>query len=134
GAWANFIITSGDYFEKETTIYENWVQGKRSVIEDINLVNLNGTYAVKVGGNTYDMKISGETSKPKAEVTSNNNKIGSKINYQNNWVNILLSAPDTTKAEYTRLTAKIPEDAKSFNGKAILGDGSETSFTATRTA
>ncbi|MDX1753367.1 MAG: amidohydrolase family protein [Salinimicrobium sediminis] len=134
GAWANFIITSGDYFDKETTIYENWVQGKRSVIEDIDLVNLNGTYEVKVGGNSYEMKVTGEAGKPKAEVKLNNNKIGSKISYKNNWVNILLSAPDTTKAEYTRLSAKIPEDAKSFSGKAILGDGSETSFTATRTA
>jgi imidazolonepropionase-like amidohydrolase len=134
GAWANFIITSGDYFDKETTIYENWVQGKRSVIEDINLVSLNGTYDMKVGGDTYEVKITGEATKPKAEVKLNNNKIGSKINYKSNWVNILLSAPDTTRAEYTRLSAKIPEDAKSFSGKAILGDGTETTFTATRTA
>ncbi|NJY63274.1 amidohydrolase family protein [Salinimicrobium sp. CDJ15-81-2] len=134
GAWANFIITSGDYFDKETTIYENWVQGERSVIEDIDLVDLKGTYDVKVGGNTYEMKVTGEAGKPKTDVKLNNNKIGSKINYKNNWVNILLSAPDTTKAEYTRLSAKIPEDAKSFSGKAILGDGSETNFTATRTA
>ncbi|WP_029037012.1 amidohydrolase family protein [Salinimicrobium xinjiangense] len=134
GAWANFLITSGDYFDKETTIYENWVQGKRSVIEDINLVSINGTYDVNVAGNTYEVKISGEATKPKAEVKLNNNKIGSKLNYKSNWLNILLSAPDTTKAEYTRLSAKVPEDPKSFSGKAILGDGTETTFTATRTA
>ncbi|NJW51618.1 amidohydrolase family protein [Salinimicrobium oceani] len=134
GAWANFIITSGDYFEKETTIFENWVQGERAVIEDLNLVNLNGTYNVKVGGDTYVVAISGETTQPKAEVKLNNHKIGSKISYKNNWLNMLLSAPDTTKAEYTRLSAKIVEVPKSFGGKAILGDGKETSFTATRTA
>ena len=27
GAYANFLITSGDIFEKKTTVYENWVQG-----------------------------------------------------------------------------------------------------------
>ena len=134
GAWANFIITSGDYFEKETTIYENWVQGKRGVFEDIDLVILNGTYDLKVGGNTYEMKISGEPAKPKADVKTNNSKIGSKINYKNNWVNILLSAPDTTKAEYTRLSARIADNPKTFSGKAILGDGTETTFTATQTA
>jgi imidazolonepropionase-like amidohydrolase len=134
GAWANFIVTSGDYFDKETTIYENWVQGKRAVFEDIDLVNLNGTYDVKVGGNSYTVKISGEPSKPKAEVSTNNNKIGSKINYSNNWVNLLLSSPDTTKAEYTRLSARISGNAKNFSGKAILGDGTPTTFTATRTA
>ncbi|WZL89263.1 amidohydrolase family protein [Salinimicrobium sp. 3283s] len=133
GAWANFIITSGDYFDKETTIYENWVQGKRTVFEDIDLVNLNGTYDVKVGSDTYTVKISGEPSKPKAEVSTNNSKIGSKINYSNNWVNLLLSSPDTTKTEYTRLSARISNNAKTFSGKAILGDGTATSFTATRT-
>ena len=133
GAWANFIITSGDYFNKETTLYENWVQGKRSVIEDMNVVNLKGNYDIAVGGDTYSIKITGEPTKPKTEVKLDNNKIGSKVTYKNNWLNLLLSSPDTTKTEYTRLTAKIPEDAKTFSGKAILGDGTETSFIATRT-
>ncbi len=133
GAWANFIITSGDYFDKETTLYENWVQGKRSVIEDMNVVNLKGNYNIAVGGNTYSVKITGEPTKPKTEVKLNNNKIGSKVIYKNNWLNLLLSSPDTTKVEFTRLSAKIPEDAKNFSGKAILGNGSETVFTATRT-
>jgi imidazolonepropionase-like amidohydrolase len=133
GAWANFIITSGDYFDKETTLYENWVQGERSVIEDMNVVDLKGNYDIAVGGNTYSVKITGEPTKPKTEVKLNNNKIGSKATYKNNWLNLLLSSPDTTNTEYTRLTAKIPEDAKNFSGKAILGDGTATSFIATRT-
>lgn len=133
GAWANFIITSGDYFDKETTLYENWVQGERSVIEDMNVVDLKGNYNIAVGGNNYSLQITGEPTKPKTEVKLNNSKIGSKVTYKNNWLNLLLSSPDTTKAEYTRLSAKIPEDANSFSGKAVLGNGSETVFTATRT-
>ena len=134
GAWANFIISSGDIFDKETTIYENWVQGKKSVIEDMDIVKLNGNYDFKVAGNTYEVKITGEASKPKTEVKLGNNKIGSKATYKNNWLNLLLSSPDTTKTEYTRLIAKIPEEAKSFSGKAILPNGAESSFTAVQTA
>ena len=134
GAWANFIISSGDIFDKETTIYENWVQGKKSIIEDMDIVKLNGNYDFKVAGNTYEVKITGEASKPKTEVKLGNNKIGSKATYKNNWLNLLLSSPDTTKTEYTRLIAKIPEEAKSFSGKAILPNGAETSFTAVQTA
>lgn len=133
GALANFFITSGDYFDKETTLYENWVQGKKAVIEDMDIVNLKGTYDLAAGENTYTMKITGESSKPKAEIKLNNNKIGSKLTYKNNWLNIILTSPDTTKTEYTRLIAKIPEEPKNFSGKAILLDGTETSFTATRT-
>ncbi|GAB2774773.1 amidohydrolase family protein [Salinimicrobium soli] len=133
GAWANFLITSGDVFNKETTIYENWVQGKKSVIEDMSVVNLNGTYDVKLAGDTYKMKISGEPSKPKAEVNLDNKKIGSKVTYSNDWLNVLLSSPDTTKTAYTRLVAKVSAPAETLEGKAILPDGSETSFTANRT-
>ena len=134
GAWANFIISSGDIFDKETTLYENWVQGKKSVIENMDIVKLNGNYDLKVAGNTYEVKITGEASKPKTEIKLGNNKVGSKATYKNNWLNLLLSSADTTKTEYTRLIAKIPEEAKSFSGKAILPNGTETSFTAMQTA
>ncbi|WP_424494475.1 amidohydrolase family protein [Salinimicrobium sp. GXAS 041] len=134
GAWANFIITSGDYFDKETTLYENWVQGRKSVIEDMNTVNLKGTYDVSVAGKTYEMKITGEPAKPSAEITSGDAKIGSEVNYKNNWLNLLLSSPDTTKTAYIRLTARIPQNSQKFHGKAILEDGTQTTFSATRTA
>lgn len=134
GAWANFIITSGDYFDKNSTIYENWVQGEKSVIEDMNVVDLSGTYDLKIGKDTYNLKVSGKPAKPKTEVTLNNQKIGSKVEYKNDWVNLVLSSPDTTKSAYTRIVARIPQDPKTFSGKAVLADGTETSFTAIRTA
>ncbi|HET8753645.1 MAG TPA: amidohydrolase family protein [Salinimicrobium sp.] len=133
GAWANFIITSGDFFDEETTLYENWVQGRREVIEDMNTINLSGTYDLKVDGKSFEMEISGEPAKPKAEIKLSDNKIGSKVTYENDWLTLLLSSPDTTKTEYIRLVSKI-QDPEAFSGKAILADGSESSFTATRTS
>lgn len=134
GAWANFIITSGDFFDKETVLYENWVQGNRNIVEDMNIIDLAGTYNLTVDGRSYELTVSGEAAKPKTEVKLGETKIGSKATYADNWLSLLLSSPDTTKAQYTRLVAKIPEGAKSFSGKAILGDGSETTFSATQTA
>ena len=32
GRYANFLITSGAIFDKETTLYENWVQGTKNII------------------------------------------------------------------------------------------------------
>ena len=134
GAWANFIITSGDFFDKETVLYENWVQGNRTIVEDMNIIDLAGTYNIAVDGKSYELKVTGEASKPKTEVKLGETKIGSKANYADNWLTLLLSSPDTTKTQYTRLVARIPDGAKTFSGKAILGDGSETTFTATQTA
>ena len=134
GAWANFLITSGDIFDQGTTIYENWVQGHKAVIEDMNVVNIGGTYNFKVADNTYEVKFTGDVSKPKAEVKLDNKKIGAVTTYKNNWLNLLLSSPDSSKTEYTRFSAKVPELAKSFSGKAILPNGNETVFTAVQTA
>ena len=32
GSYANFLITSGAIFDAETTLYENWVNGSRTVL------------------------------------------------------------------------------------------------------
>ena len=134
GAWANFIITSGDYFDKGTTIYQNWVQGEKNAIEDMNTVPLNGDYQLDIAGTTYDLEISGQPTDPSVNITTGNQKIGSKVSYENNWLTLLLSSPDTSETKFTRLVAKIQEDSDQFSGKAILGDGSETHFIARRTA
>ncbi|WP_081212433.1 amidohydrolase family protein [Salegentibacter sediminis] len=132
GAWANFIITSGDFFDKETTLFENWVQGKRAVLENMNITNIKGDYELPVDGNSYEVKISGEPAKPKAEVKLGDTKIGSKLSFVDNWMNLLLSSPDTTKTEYIRLVANVPSETDKISGKAILANGKETSFTASR--
>ncbi len=132
GAWANFLITSGDYFDKETTLYENWVQGEKKVLNDMNITNISGKYELSVDGKNYDLNITGETASPKTEVKLGETKIGSKISFKNNWMNLLLSSPDTTKTEFIRLTANIPAKTNVISGKAILPNGKETQFQATK--
>lgn len=132
GAWANFLITSGDYFDKETTLYENWVQGEKKILEDMDVTNITGKYDLKVDGKNYELSITGEPSKPKAEVKMGETKIGSKLSFDNNWMNLLLSSPDTTNTEFIRLSANVPAQTDMISGKAILPNGSETSFTASK--
>jgi hypothetical protein len=63
GAYANFLITSGDIFDKGTTLYENWVRGDQSIINNMNVKDINGDYSFTIAGNTYDVSISGSTGK-----------------------------------------------------------------------
>src|SRR5690606_5270174 len=58
GSQANFLITSGDIFDKETVLYENWVQGQQHIVNNKNLVDIRGDYKLMAGGNTYDLAIS----------------------------------------------------------------------------
>ncbi|GAA0873027.1 amidohydrolase family protein [Gangjinia marincola] len=132
GALANFMITSGDLFEKDTKVYEHWVQGNKTVITDMNAVDLTGKYTLNVQGQQYDLAITGDASKPKAEVTQGDLKLGGKVSLNNDWMNLVMTSADTTKKEFVRLIAKIPANPKNFSGKAVLPNGTETSFTATQ--
>lgn len=134
GAWANFIITSGDYFETETTLFENWIQGERTVLESMDITNINGDYTLKINGEKYALKISGKATEPKSEVKTAESTIGSKLVFKDNWFNLLLSSVDSSKTAFTRLTAKVPNPTNKFTGKAILANGNEVTFTATKKA
>ncbi len=134
GAWANFLITSGDIFEEETVIYENWVQGQKNVLENMNTSNLEGSYKLQVGAEIYDLKVTGKPNSPKAEVKLGDIKVKSNLSYNDTWMQLMISSADSTKTEFTRLVAKVGDDPSQINGSAILSNGKETSFTATKIA
>lgn len=132
GAWANFLITSGDFFDKETVLYENWVLGEKAMLENMDVVDLSGTYTLKVDAKEYELKISGKPTAPKAEVKLGDKKIKSKLSYDDTWMNLILSSPDSTKTEFTRLQAKVTSKSDEFSGNAILNNGTETTFLAVK--
>ena len=134
GAWANFLITSGDIFEEETILFENWVQGQKTVLENMNTANLEGSYKLQIGADNYDLKISGKPNAPKAEVKLGDKKVTSKLTYSDTWMQLMISSADSTKTEFTRLVGKVGDDPKKISGTAVLSNGKETSFTATRIA
>jgi imidazolonepropionase-like amidohydrolase len=127
GAYANFLITSGDIFDEKTTLFENWVQGHKNVIENRNIVDIAGAYAFTLGGEAYEMTLSGESSKLKSEITSNDKKRGSKVSYADDWINIAFTTQDSTKQEFIRIVANVDAN-KNLNGKAIMPNGSEMNF------
>lgn len=129
GAFANFLITKNELFTENTVIYENWVQGHKNVVNDINLLDLNGNYDLTVDRKTYDLSITGEQATPKVQIKLRDIILGSKITYKNNWVSILFTDTDTTTTNYTRIVTAIDKNSKQWSGKAILPNGIETYFT-----
>ncbi|MCB0631945.1 MAG: amidohydrolase family protein [Saprospiraceae bacterium] len=71
GMVANFIITSGNIFDEGTTLYENWIQGKRFKINDMLAPDLNGKYVLAVAGQSYNLEISGKPGRPQAKLMMN---------------------------------------------------------------
>src|SRR5690606_36535139 len=132
GTYANFLITSGDIFDKKTTLYENWVQGQKNTIENRDIVDITGKYEFNLAGETYEMTLSGELSKLKSKIIANNKKRGSKIAYTDDWVNLAFTTQDSTKQEFVRVIANVDAN-KNLNGKAIMPNGSEMGFFAKQT-
>jgi imidazolonepropionase-like amidohydrolase len=131
GSYANFLITSGDIFDKNIKLYENWVQGEAHVIEDMSTKDIDGDYTFKLAGEDYKLSISGSTSKPNAKLESGDHQLGSKLNYSNDWVNLTFKTADSTKSEFIRVVANAA-NSNGLNGKAILPNGNELSFFASK--
>ena len=134
GSYANFIITSGDYFNNKTVIYENWVQGSRFVINDMTTKDIRGNYDLVINNETFKWKISGEIMSPKSEITTaDNKKLNSKITIANQWLTTIIKPSDSLKNNFTRLSTYLGS-TPILGGKAIVKDGKEVSWTATKTS
>ncbi len=128
GTWANFMITSGELFEEDTELYEHWVQGNKTVLKDMNIKNIDGKYNVTVSGNTYELTVENSMEKkPKATLKKGDNKVPSEFSYADGWMNLTFADGDK---KFTRLVTNV---ADGLSGKAILPNGAEQSFNATRT-
>ena len=131
GALANFLITSGDLFDAKTILYENWVQGHKNVISDMDTKDIRGEYQLSVDGNTYKMNIGGDIAKPKITLKKDSVKIAAKINYTDNWVNIFYAPLEEKSAEFVRLNAVVvtPDN---LNGRGTNIDGKDISWSAVK--
>ncbi|MDF0715808.1 amidohydrolase family protein [Muricauda sp. 334s03] len=131
GSQANFLITSGDIFDKGTTLYENWVQGTKNIIESMDVIDIRGDYDLAVNGTTYKVSLTGDADKPKAEIKKGNETVDSKIDYSGDWLNISFSEDNI--GSY-RMVAHVLPGAESIKGNVVLPNGDETSATMTKTS
>ncbi|MBO0341597.1 MAG: amidohydrolase family protein [Bacteroidota bacterium] len=131
GSQANFLITSGDIFDKGTTLYENWVQGNKNVIESMDVIDIRGDYDLAVNGSTYKVSLTGDADKPKAEIKKGDESVDSKIDYSSDWLNISFSGDNV--GSY-RMVAHVLPGSETIKGSVVLPNGDETSATMTKTS
>jgi imidazolonepropionase-like amidohydrolase len=132
GSVANFLITSGPIFEEKTVLYENWVQGNKYVVNDINAKDIRGDYDLTIDKENFKWKISGEINKLKSDLKSDVKKVNSKIDFSNNWLSVIINPKDSTKNNFVRLIGFV-EDLNNLSGKATLYNGKEVKWNALKT-
>ena len=130
GYYANFLITSGELFDKETILYENWVQGNKNSINPKDQKDIRGNYILAIADKNYDWVISGKLTKLKSEVKIDTVVYPSKLSYKGNW--ITFSFTDEETKESYRSTAIIKKIDANISGRLILPNGSESNFIATK--
>jgi imidazolonepropionase-like amidohydrolase len=134
GSFANFVITSGEIFDEKTILYENWVQGSKFIINDITAKDIRGNYDLTIENDLYKWKIEGEIAVPKSEITTaDKKKVNSKLTVANNWITAIVNSKGTINTNFTRLTGFI-ENTQNLSGKAILPNGNEVKWSATKTS
>jgi imidazolonepropionase-like amidohydrolase len=134
GSQANFIITTGELFDEKTIVHENWVQGTKFVISEIVANDIRGSYDLVIAQDIYKMKIEGEINAPKSEITTKDDKkVKSNLTMENNWITALIRSKDTLNPNFIRLNGLVKNTAI-LSGKAILTNGTEANWTATKTA
>lgn len=131
GKLANFIITDSDLFSDDASIIENWVQGKRYIIESEESLDVNGDYDLKVNGETYALNISGSPADTQFKIDINDStevKVKSTIKDGNITLNF---NPDAEISNNTYRLGGWKQDA-TLKGSAQLPDGKWTTWTATK--
>ncbi|MDG2152195.1 MAG: amidohydrolase family protein [Polaribacter sp.] len=128
GSFANFIITSGDVFDSETTIYENWVQGKKNVINSMHIKNLSGSYKLYVNNKNYDLSISGKGVNQKASIKEGEKLVKSIFSYKDNWISITINENN----EYIRLLGQTINSSNVMKGTAYDSAGNESFWSASK--
>ena len=128
GSHANFIITSGNVFDSSTKIYENWVQGAKNVITDMNVRDITGDYMLYVNNQNYQLSITGSGAKQKGSIKQGDKKIKSKFSFKDDWVSITLNED----SGYTRMLGKVINNSNVMQGTAFDTQGNETTWSASK--
>ncbi|MEX2379247.1 MAG: amidohydrolase, partial [Vicingaceae bacterium] len=121
GKLANFIITSDTLFSKRNILYANWVSGKSFVINNPNLIDIRGIYSLNIKGvKQFDLKVSGELEKLKAEVAEKGQTDFQKANLQLEGNRISLAFH--FQEELYRLSGSVSDNqSRIWSGKSTYG-------------
>ena len=129
GSYANFMISTGDFFDSKSSIAEHWIRGSRHIFEDISKKYIRGQYRFDLNGESFELEISETKAKPKASLKAEEKTYSSNLMYANDWIHLLLTGQDTTQQQFWRFNAKILADTSDFIGTISYENGTVQDLT-----
>ncbi len=124
GSYANFLITSGNIFDKKTTVYENWILGSQNIIKPIKK-DIFGKYTLTTNGKTYDVSFTEKGKKVKADIKLGDKKLKSNFSFIDNWIQLTINDAN----EFVQLVGKVT-DTKTIEGTGKNSFGNAITWSA----
>ncbi|WP_026135868.1 amidohydrolase family protein [Nafulsella turpanensis] len=129
GRQANFIITSGDLFEDETVIYQNWVQGNPYQLNDMAVADVRGQYKLQVGGESYPVEVSGKMEKPAFKLLKNDTtKYTINTNLSDNLITLTFNPKPEDSLQNHAIRLSGWRDGQNWKGSGRLANGEKVDF------
>jgi imidazolonepropionase-like amidohydrolase len=135
GKVANFLISSDNLFKNGNIIFENWVQGKRFVVNKMDVSDVRGTYNLNVDGvGALTLKITGSGGGSTAAIEragADSVKTTATFTRNGDWISINFNLKKNPKGDI-RLSGYITSaNPVTIKGESALADGTTGKFTAT---
>jgi len=135
GKVANFLISSDNLFKTGNIIFENWVQGKRFIVNKMDVSDVRGTYNLNVDGiGALTLKITGTGGGSTAAIERigvDSVKTTATFTRNGDWVSINFNLKKNPKGD-VRLSGYITSaNPVTIKGESALADGTTGKFTAT---
>ncbi|HEX5000904.1 MAG TPA: amidohydrolase family protein [Bacteroidia bacterium] len=132
GMLADFLITSGKIFNDSTVILENWVAGKRFVINDIPSADVRGLYEVTIKPFApFQLHINGNPWKLISYITEDTSKTKADVTWENGTLLIRYNKMKGSDKGKHVLTGYATSSGK-FSGTGIDSAGTPISWSAVR--
>ena len=125
GKEANFIITSGNIFDKSTKIYQTWILGKPYVVNEFENNLEKGEYRLKVGDETYDLSVDKEAK----IIIDDSTSINVKYSLNEKLISLSYSRKSDPKG---KVMLSGTGDQNEWAGNGTLPDGSWVPWTLVR--
>jgi len=134
GKVANFLISSDNLFKNGNIIFENWVQGKRFVVNKMDVSDVRGTYNLNVDGvGALTLKITGTGGGSTAAIErtgADSVKTTATFTRNGDWISVNFNLKKNPKGDI-RLSGYITSaNPVTIKGESALADGSTGKFTA----
>ena len=128
GMYANFIVTSGNVFDKKNILYENWIQGKPFRINNFDQTDIRNNYTLSFNDKNLELKISGEIDAPKASIMADTIKVKTNLTISGSLISINFEWKE--EGTYRLSGTYINKDKFSLEGSGKTPSGISFNWTA----